>query len=207
MNITGNAIVESYCLPLLIGAMPRPELSLALGPLDLMRRCEPDGDFIAVEHQSEVRVDHFDRLENCAGTRNVAGFRVTRASIGPEAIRAIASAFSPATLKELELRNVPLRNEGAERLVAAFKDYRFETLRLPHCRIQASGVAALANSPMMDSVKVLDLAENTIGKRGTDALVNSPHLGNLERLELTDLRVGLEERKALKARFGSKLVI
>ena len=205
IDITGNAIVDSYFLRLLLDATPRPELRLAWGPLALTRLCGPDGDRVAVEHQTEIRDDLFGRLAGCSGAKCVTSFRVTRASIGPEAVRAIAASFSPAVLKELELRDVPLRNEGVEYLTAAFKDYQLETLRLPFCRVQASGVTALSNSSMMASAKVLDLSGNTIGKGGADALAKSPHLGSLEKLVLTDWKVGLAERKLLKDRFGKRL--
>jgi hypothetical protein len=200
-----NPVAESDLLPLLLDATPRQELRLNWGPLTLTRWCRPEGDRIAVEHQTEIRDDLFGRFSACPAAKRVVGFRVTRAAVGPDAVRALAAAFAPAVLKELEIRDVPLRNDGAEALAAAFKNYQFETLRLPFCRVQASGVASLANTPLLASVKVLDLAGNTIGKGGADALAKSPHFGSLEKLILTDWKVGLAERKVLKERFGSRL--
>ena len=62
-------------------------------------------------------------------------------------------------------------------------------------------VLASLNHPNIASVYGLEEAA------GATALVKSQHLGKLERLELTDWRVGADEKKALKAKFGKKLVI
>jgi uncharacterized protein (TIGR02996 family) len=205
VNLTNNAIRPADLLPLLLEAAPRRELSLTLRGLLLQRWCPATGTRVAVTHEYDFREALFDGLARCAAAKDVAALRVERTEVDPAALRSIAASCSPKALRELELRDVRLRNDGVEAFVAAFKDYRLETLRLPFCRVQASGVAALADSPVLASARVLDLSGNTIGKAGAEALAKSPHLDQLERLELSAGKVGTAERQVLTNRFGKRL--
>ncbi len=206
VGVYGNQVDDRKLLPLLLGAPDRPELALTTGGVAFRRRAGPDGVRVAVEANGRTG-DPLAELRRFPGAERVVGLRVLRFEVGSAGLRAAAKAFDPAALRELEFREVPLKNDGAEALVAAFAGYRPEVLRLSFCRVQAGGTAALADSPLLDSVKVLDLSGNGIGKAGAAALVKSGHLARLERLELTGGRLGADELKALKAKFGKKLVL
>ena len=205
VDLLGNAIVESEFLPLLLNAAPRPELQLTGNQITMSRQSGPQGERVSIEGQSNEFHDLFSSLPDCERAKRVVAFRLTGGSFHSGVAAALARGFSPTALKELEMSDAHLGNDGVAELIAAFKDYRIETLRLPYCRVKASGVAALANSPLMASVKVLDLAGNAIGKRGAEALAKSSLFENLESLILTDWKVALADRKVLKDRFGSRV--
>jgi uncharacterized protein (TIGR02996 family) len=203
--VLGNDLDYQDILPLLLGAAERQELVLTFRGLTARRWCGKDGMRVGIDIPTQLRSDIFTRVAGVAAAKRVKALRVSRAQITPPGLRAMAKAFDPATFKELEFREVEMKNEGASDFATAFKDHKLETLRLAFCGIQATGIAALAASPLLASVKVLDLSGNSIGKGGAEALANSPYLGNLEKLELTGNRVGQAEKKMLKAKFGKKL--
>ncbi len=207
LSVTRNDIEYPELLPLLLGAAERPELALTFNGLTLRRWCGKDGVRFGIDIPTQLRAELFGGLAGVAAATQVTALRVFRAEITSKGLKALAKAFDPAALKHFEFRDLAMKNEGAEQFATAFAGYKLETLRLPVCRIQASGTAALANSPLLASVKVLDLSGNGIGKAGAEALAKSPYLGNLTRLELTDWRVGKAEQKLLKAKFGKKLVL
>jgi hypothetical protein len=206
LTLDGNEVAAADVLPLLLGAAGRTRLELRHHGATFVRMSDPDGVRVVVVIPTQLRENLFTGL-SAGAARAVRGFAVSRAEATAKGLRALARALDPGTLKELAFREMVMKNDGAEELAAAFRDFRPETLCLPACRLQASGVAALANSPLLGAVKVLDLTGNTIGKAGAVALVKSPHLGKIQKLELTDWRLGADEKKALKATFGKKLIM
>jgi uncharacterized protein (TIGR02996 family) len=203
--VLGNDLDYPDILPLLLGAAEREELVLTFRGLTARRWCGKDGMRVGIDIPTQLRSDLFSGLAGVAAAKYVKALRLSRAQLTPPGLKAMAKAFDPATFKELEFREVAMKNEGASDFATAFKDCKLETLRLAFCGIQATGIAALAASPLLASVKVLDLSGNSIGKGGADALANSPYLGNIQKLELTGQRLGHHEKKTLKAKFGKKL--
>ena len=206
LAVSGNQIERRDLLPLLLGARDRPTLTLVDAGLSLARMSNAAGVRVRIVTATQLRGDLFASLTPASASR-VTALMLMRAEVTAKGLNAAARAFDPAALREVEFNDIALKNEGAASFAEAFKNYKLETLRFPSCRIQSGGVAALAGSSVLDSVKVLDLSGNVIGKAGAAALTKSAHLGNLQRLELTDWRVGADERKLLKAKFGKKLVI
>jgi uncharacterized protein (TIGR02996 family) len=206
LDLSQNDIYYPDLLPMLLAVADRPELTIQFDGVTLLRERDKNGLRVSIDITAQLRSDLFTALAPGAAKR-VTRFSVSRAQATAAGLRAAARAFDPAALRELELYDMPLKNEGAEAFAEAFRNYTLQTLRLSTCRIQASGVAALAGSPVLDSVRVLDLTGNAIGKAGAAALAASEHLGNLERLELTADRVSAAEQKLLKAKFGKKLVM
>jgi uncharacterized protein (TIGR02996 family) len=179
--VGSTRIDRTELLPVLVAAPERPDLSLVAGNLTVRRVCSAAGDELTVNVPTQLRADLFSRLTP-ASAKRVTALRVERAQLTPAGLRAVAAAFDPAALKGLTFAATSLRNEGAEALVTAFAGYKPEALRLTGCRITATGVAALVNSPLVDSVKTLDLNGNNIGKAGVVGLLKSSRLGSLGHL-------------------------
>ncbi|MBA4067887.1 MAG: hypothetical protein C0501_30140 [Isosphaera sp.] len=206
VRLTTDVLPGEELLPLLLGAADRPELTLTSPGVELSRWSEPTGVRVGIDAEGQAVGDLFGRLTRTAATRRVTGVTVSGGGVTAAGLRAAAKAFDPAALRELLLFDLPLKNEGAAALAAAFAGYPLESLRLSFCRVQAAGVAALANSSLLDSVRELDLTGNSVGQSGVAALLRSEHLGRLGRLELSNDRLTVEGKKALKAKFGKKLV-
>jgi hypothetical protein len=66
-------------------------------------------------------------------------------------------------------------------------------------------VAALIASPLVNTLRTLDLSGNNIGKAGASALLKAEVPPALEELILTDCRLGEDEKKQLRAKFGAKV--
>ena len=66
-------------------------------------------------------------------------------------------------------------------------------------RIGSQGAAALAASPYLKNLTVLDLRWNRIGDAGVAALAATPHLKNLTHLDLWGNRIGEVGRAAIAA--------
>jgi len=205
--VGSNPLEYRGLLALLLSARERPELTLACQGLRMIRTLGKNTLRIHLLDAEAFNDQIFDGFTTSLAAKRVTTFAASRTVPTQKGLKALANSFSPNVLKEIELRDMRLKNDGLIQFLAEFATYRLETLRLPMCQIQASGIAALAASPLLDSVKTLDLTGNAIGKAGTTALTKSEHLGNLEKLEITDWRVSVEERKLLKAKFGKKLVM
>jgi uncharacterized protein (TIGR02996 family) len=205
LTLTRNGITAPELLRLVLEAPDRPELTLRFIELTFTRTSHKDGPRLSLSMRMQLRSQLFGQL-GAAGKR-VSAIRIERAEVVPGGLKGMADALDPATLKDLEFDTATVKNDGAAELAAAFKDYKLQGLRLSNCKIQASGVAALADSPLLDSVKVLDLTGNAVGRAGAAALLKSSHLGSLERLELRAAQVRAEDKKALQAKFGKKLVV
>jgi uncharacterized protein (TIGR02996 family) len=74
---------------------------------------------------------------------------------------------------------------------------KLDKLTLFHCALGDIGVTTLADAPVLDSVRELDLRGNDIGPSGASALAASKHLGRLERLDLCWNKIGVKGIKSL----------
>lgn len=78
---------------------------------------------------------------------------------------------------------------------------RSRFLKLSDNNIGLLGARALAESPSLRTVEILDLDNNSIGDAGMASLAHSPHLENLKRLLVRENRIGDAGVRAL-ARSG-----
>lgn len=69
-----------------------------------------------------------------------------------------------------------------------------------------AGCKALAESPYLQNLQVLDMSDNFIGDRGAQHLVESSYLQNLTKLHLSRCGIGEEARELLRDRFGPYVV-
>jgi Ran GTPase-activating protein (RanGAP) involved in mRNA processing and transport len=83
---------------------------------------------------------------------------------------------------------------------------RLRTLSLSDNQLGNEGAAALAASPHLARLATLRLDNNGICKNGAEALADSPYLGRLLKLDLRGNVFTDDERRRLRARFGSRVV-
>ena len=87
--------------------------------------------------------------------------------------------------------NYVFSQDGARALADALAGgWTGHTLRLSRCGITDPGARALAASPGLASVRLLDLSRNTFSPSGVRVLAASPHLAGLRALDLRDCRFG-----------------
>ncbi len=126
---------------------------------------------------------------------------------GTAGVLALAKSPHLAGLTHLDLSGNTLR-VGGIRALCEGRWPRLEVLRLSCCKISREGVRILAASPLLASVKMLELDDNPLTDPGAMALVKSRHLDGLEFLDLgTETGFAPDTLKALKARFGKKVQV
>jgi uncharacterized protein (TIGR02996 family) len=118
-------------------------------------------------------------------------------AIGAEGARALASSPQLVNLRRLELAGNCLGHAGAAMLAAPLPRPHLECLDLAWNSLCDEGVAALARSPLLARLHTLNLVGNGIGDRGAQALARSPHLAQLTRLFLASNDIGDEGVAAL----------
>jgi Ran GTPase-activating protein (RanGAP) involved in mRNA processing and transport len=74
---------------------------------------------------------------------------------------------------------------------------RLRFLRLEYCSIGPEGGRTLAEMPLLESLRELDLGCNKLGDAGVTALVQSPRTGNLRRLRLSGNDLGAAGTEAV----------
>jgi predicted DNA-binding WGR domain protein len=106
-----------------------------------------------------------------------------------EVVRAVGASSLPA-LEHLELW-LGTRSYGADTTVADLKGVlagkgtpALRYLGLRNSEIADGIAAALAKSPLLGRLRVLDLSLGTLGDRGAEALLASPALARLEKLDI-----------------------
>jgi uncharacterized protein (TIGR02996 family) len=208
LDVTRNRIADEELLPAVLDAADRRLLRIVTDGLSITTARNMDGLRLEIRAVGRIGPRFFDGVDRTAAGR-VSGVQLLDTRLDAGSLGAIAKAFDPGTLRTLEFEEMRLWNEAVAEFVEAFKDYKLRTIRVADCRMTAAGAAALVESPVVASVKSLSLPGNNIGKAGVAGLLRSTHLTNLERLELTDWMPGYMEdaRKALKKKFGKKLVL
>jgi uncharacterized protein (TIGR02996 family) len=103
---------------------------------------------------------HLGRLEALALADN---------DLGPDGLAALLAAPAAAGVARLHLGRNPLGNRGA-RLLADSPLPRLRRLRLPACYVSGHGAFALAGSPHLGGLELLDLRGNPIKPAGRHAL-------------------------------------
>ena len=107
----------------------------------------------------------------------------------PGIAKIVAGAAFWPHLEELEVARCGLGNAGLAELLA--KRTRLQTLDAANNNITTAGALALADSPVLASLKNLNLWGNKIGDKGVAALVGSPKARNLRELDLSECKLTL----------------
>jgi Ran GTPase-activating protein (RanGAP) involved in mRNA processing and transport len=126
--------------------------------------------------------------------------------VGLASVQAIARSAHLTRLTRLDLSNTRFEPGGARVLAESPNLVRLRTLSLSDNQLGNEGAAALAASPLLARLAALRLDNNGIGKNGAEALADSPYLGRLLKLELRGNVFTDDERRRLRARFGSRVV-
>ena len=164
---------------------------------------------LRVLNLEENRIDD-ETAQALAASPHVANLRrlsLAENRIGEAGMRAIATSPHLAGLTHLDLSGNALRTRGFRALCEG-RWPALETLRLDYCSISRDGVRLLAASPLLARVKMLGLGGNNLTDPSAMALAKSPHLDGVELLDLGSYTTfSPETAKALKARFGKRVRI
>jgi uncharacterized protein (TIGR02996 family) len=114
------------------------------------------------------------------------------------------------TLRTLVLSgNRDLTAAGLSQLLQAMPPGSLRELNLHNCRVGDDGAKLLAAAPQLGELRKLHLGNNGVGDEGSAALARSPHLGRLTDLRLNrfapDWELDPKVRRALMKRFGKSL--
>jgi uncharacterized protein (TIGR02996 family) len=158
----------------------------------------------------------------------------TSGSLGAEAARSLATSPELGRLATLGLCGHHVGPEGLEALLTSPQLASLTRLDLRNNKLRAKDICAVSPSPHRAGLASLDLGGNPIGNRGCQALAGwdclgplqqlglagceikdaggvalagSPHLAHIERIDLTDNPLGAEGLRALRARFGERMIL
>jgi uncharacterized protein (TIGR02996 family) len=121
---------------------------------------------------------------------------VNSTQFGARAAAALAASPHLGRLRRLDLTQCRVGPEEA-RAVASAQFGALAELRLFSDPIGAEGMAALARSPHLAGLRLLDLTQCYTGPNGAKALAASPHLAGLRWLNLASNKFGMDEAKLL----------
>jgi uncharacterized protein (TIGR02996 family) len=125
--------------------------------------------------------------------------------LGDAGVRALAESAALASLRRLNVGLNGSSDEGA-RALARSRHLRLTELTAYANAFTDDGVAALASSPVLTQVRRLRLGGNrAVGDAAALALARSPYLRRLALLDLPGTAIGPEGRRALRARFGDRV--
>jgi uncharacterized protein (TIGR02996 family) len=111
-----------------------------------------------------------------------------------------------ARLRELDLRDNDLGDEGLAALLASPHLTGLRLLDLRRTNLTGDGAQALAACPRLAGLKTLYLQGNWLRDAGARALAGSEHLGQLRELVLWGNRIGDEATALLFQRFRGGVV-
>jgi hypothetical protein len=124
-------------------------------------------------------------------------------------VAAIAASPYLVELTELDLGwfNTAMDDSGVEALVKWPHLHKLRSLGLGATGLTAAGLRALANSPQLSSLEMLDLSHNRMEDgSGVEALATSPHLKDIQALNLWDVSpISQSTRDKLLERFGKRV--
>jgi uncharacterized protein (TIGR02996 family) len=153
---------------------------------------------------TQIEPRHLRLLTACPCSRRVRRFRFLSAEDNDQVVRAILAQWPFPELRVLELR---VLTPGA--LVPQQVFWRAETPDPPsgawHQR-WAGVTTAIARSECLRVLRRLSLARCGIGNAGGQALADSPHLENLAVLDLTDNPLSRAVRYRLLERFEWRVI-
>jgi len=151
-----------------------------------------------------IGVPRLHALHRMTDLLRVPALDLTGNQLGPNGLKTIltrpANDAAPVRLRELDLSHNEL-GEGGARVLAecrALADVR--TLRLAGCGITDEAARLLANSPLLNKLTALDLANNPVNDPGFRGFLDSQHLRSLRKLTVP-LGVSLGMQGALQNRF------
>lgn len=156
----------------------------------------------------------FPRLEECVirGGNGLSLGKINHRSLHSLVIQ--AGGLPLGIVREALSANAPIRhlelwlgdeNYGTNTSVADFADLfagklfpDLHTLALRNSQYSDALAEALAEAPILDRIKVLDLSMGTISDKGVQALAASSKVGRLEKLDISHHFAGADAVEALR---------
>ncbi|QEL15255.1 leucine-rich repeat domain-containing protein [Limnoglobus roseus] len=117
---------------------------------------------------------------------SLEGNRITSETVGR-----IVTTPNAGQLVELDLSDNDLRGDWCN-LLSDSPMTSLWRLNLARCRLTAGDIERLAASPILRTVRTLNLEGNPIGNTGVRALARSPHLQRLQELKIQRCAIGRE---------------
>ncbi len=112
---------------------------------------------------------------------------------------------SKVKLRDLNLSNNTLGDDGTRVLAACRHLEHLRILRLANCGISDEGVRVLAESPHLNNVVVLDLSNNPINDAGCRVLLDPPQFRKLKRPIVPNVGVSQSLREKLNIRYPDRM--
>jgi uncharacterized protein (TIGR02996 family) len=224
LNLEGSEVDETALQALATGPSLRRLRSVRMGPRSIDR--EAIGDRLVnvliansqFECLEELRLSHRGITDvgvaGLARCPHLCHLRVLAledgSQISVQGLRALATSPHLRALSTLSLKGCKhLGDEAVRALLAAPWAPALRALCLRRDRrgwdnlgITDAGLEAMAGSPALAGLRLLDLEGHGITDRGAAALEASPYLTALGRLNLRLTDVGADLRKRLRKRFG-----
>ncbi len=147
---------------------------------------------------------HVGTLAECEHLARVRDLGLCGADLGNGGLNLLLRSRHLSAVESLDLSFNGLDDSAARLLARTSALPRLRELRLnDNGRLTADGLTALADSPALGGLELLDVSANDIGAAGIEAVVGSPYLGDLHTFAAHSNRIGDAGAKALA---GSELL-
>ena len=158
---------------------------------------------------SAVGVPRLHALARMTDLLRIPSLDLTGNRLGPNGLKAILhrspNDASPVRLRELDLSHNEL-GEGGARVLAECKALKdLQVLRIAGCGITDAAAEWIANSPLLNKLVALDLANNPVNDPGFRNFLDLQRLRSLRRLTVP-LGVSPRMQGALQTRFPHGVV-
>jgi len=203
LNAAGADGLPLAILSALFAAPPRLELNLSNGLRIL--RLDRSSRGPAKLFVSDDRYDH--RPLNWPGEgvcpEPLAGLSFEQFGFTPTTWKRLRAWLSGQTRASLTFTSCELRNDDVAEVLKLVEQTAPTELDLFHNAIGVNGCKALANSPALATVRLLDLTGNPIRLSGAMAIAESENRGKLKTFRAASLgrTLSVAERKKLTAAF------
>jgi uncharacterized protein (TIGR02996 family) len=142
-------------------------------------------------------------LAKSSGLAALTALNLSQNTIGDMGAYNLAASMHLTGLTSLTLRFGDIGPGGADYLAKSSRLEGLRSLDLSHNPIGDAGVRSLAGSPHLGALTTLRLNGCGLGGLGVQALIRSAQFSQLARFELAENSIGIFQRQALTARFGS----
>lgn len=147
---------------------------------------------------------HVAALAGCEHLERVRDLGLCGADLGNGGLNLLLRSKHLTGVESLDLSFNGLDDTAARLLARTAALPRLRELRLnDNGRLTADGLTALAESPALSGLELLDVSANDIGPAGVRAVIDSPYLGRLHAVVIHTNRIGDAGAEALA---GSELL-
>jgi uncharacterized protein (TIGR02996 family) len=127
--------------------------------------------------------------------------------IGPDGTLIMVANPKTGKLRKLNLWSNNIADYGVEAICKQKHMCNLTHLDVSSNLLTNRAAVAIAAAEHLKTLVVLNLRTNAISGEGAIALAESPNLGNLRHLDLLANRIGAKAAEALRARFGTRVML